>query len=78
MIELLVDQTLRVFCVNCKVKGPDLHIGAIYLGPNLLSDYIRFPYKGGMLELQVPPELGYATSPSVAWEVQFPFTYHPA
>ena len=76
MIPLLVDQELEVFCVGCKAKGAELTIGALYLSPNRPSQLIRFPHKGGIVEIRFPLAMTLSTSPVVAWDITVPYTYY--
>ena len=67
--DLLLDPINTVFAVNCRVEGSTLHCGALYLEPQIQSQFIRLSDKSASLTVELPSELVLQPDPSRAWEI---------
>ena len=72
---LLSDPERTVFAVNCRVEGPTLHCGALYLEPLIRQQSIRLADERATLSVNIPTELLNQTIPFRAWDVELPISH---
>ena len=72
--DLLLDPINTVFAVNCRVEGSTLHCGALYLEPQIQSQFIRLSYSDASLMVELPLELLHQPDATRAWDVDLPIT----
>jgi hypothetical protein len=72
--DLLLDPINTVFAVNCRVEGSTLHCGALYLEPQIQSQFIRLSDKDASLTVELPLELLHRADAARAWDTNLPIT----
>lgn len=70
--DLLFDRDNTVYAVNCRVEGPALHCGALYLEPLIPRQFIRISDSGATVEIELPAEMLNQPSAFRAWNIDLP------
>lgn len=70
--DLLISVDFTIWAINCRVEGPTLHCGALYVGPQIPFDLIRFAYEGATVDVELPEELRNLRSPVRLWDADLP------
>lgn len=72
--DLLVDPFRAIFAINCKINGPTLHCGAIYVDPRNPFSIIRLSDSTANIDVSLPDELVNQPVPKTGWNVELPIT----
>lgn len=70
--DLLIDEACQVYAVNCQVEDSALQCGALYLEPQIPTQFIRLAYDGGSIQVELPLELVGQPGAFRAWHVELP------
>lgn len=72
LYDLLISVDQSVWAVNCRIEGPALHCGALYVSPQIPFELIRFTHNGGTLDVHLPEKLRNLTGFVRLWEAPLP------
>lgn len=72
--DLLVDDSKRLFAINCTVTKDELQVGALYAEPGIPDFVIRLSDKTASVAVELPVDLVHQTTFTRAWNIALPIT----
>lgn len=70
--DLLRNPVNFAWAVNCSVEEDSVHIGALYLEPQIPDPNIRLAYNDRYIDVTIPDEYVNKTESLRAWNVELP------
>lgn len=71
-VDLLVDNSKKLFAVNCTITKDEVQIGALYAEPGIPDFVIRLSDKAANVTVELPVDLVHQTTFTRAWNITLP------